>query len=73
MIEGKMKKFAKETCLLEQEFFMDPSLSVGSYVAEFAKKAGTTIEVTKFTRFEKGEGIEKKVDNLAEEVAKLSK
>ena len=73
MIEGKMKKFAKEICLEEQEFFKDPSKSVGGYVAEMAKKLGTEISITRFTRFEKGEGLEKKVDNLAEEVAKLQK
>jgi len=73
MIEGKMKKFAKEICLLEQEFFKDTSMSVGAYVQAFAKKVSTDIKVVKFTRFEKGEGLEKKTDNLAEEVAKLQK
>ncbi|MCL2847976.1 MAG: translation elongation factor Ts [Firmicutes bacterium] len=73
MIEGKMKKFAKEICLLEQEFFKDPSMSVGAYVQSYAKKVGAEIQVMRFTRFEKGEGLEKKTDNLAEEVAKMSK
>ena len=73
IIEGKLKKFSKEVCLNDQEFFKDTSISVGTYVEQFAKKADTTIKVVKFTRFEKGEGLEKKQDNLAEEVAKLQK
>jgi len=73
IIEGKLKKFAKEICLVDQEFFKDPSKSVGGYVEEAAKKIATSIKIVKFTRFEKGEGLEKKQDNLAEEVAKLQK
>jgi len=73
IIEGKMKKFSKEVCLVDQEFFKDTSLSVGAYVEQFAKKADTAIKLVRFTRFEKGDGLEKKQDNLAEEVAKLQK
>jgi len=71
IIEGKLKKFAKEICLADQEFFKDTALSVGDYVSAAAQKFGTDVRIVRFTRFEKGEGIEKKVDNLAEEVAKL--
>jgi len=73
IIAGRLKKFAKEICLVDQEFFKDTSLSVGGYVEQAAKKLGAKIEIVKFTRFERGEGLEKKSDNLAEEVAKLQK
>ena len=73
IIDGKLKKFSKEICLADQEFFKDTSLSVGAYVEQFAKKEGTTVRLVRFIRFEKGEGLEKKQDNLAEEVAKLHK
>jgi len=73
IIEGKLKKFSKEVCLADQEFFKDTSISVGTFVEQFAKKADTSIKLVRFTRFEKGEGLEKKQDNLAEEVAKLQK
>lgn len=70
IVAGKLGKFYKENCLLQQEFVKDNSMSVEEYVASVAKAAGGTIKVDSFVRFEKGEGIEKKQENFAEEIAK---
>jgi len=71
IIDGKIKKYFKEICLVEQEFFKDPSVTVGKLVENAAKTFGTAIKIIKFTKFIMGEGLEKKSENLAEEVAKL--
>lgn len=71
IIQGRIKKFYKEICLVEQEFVKNPDLTVGQLVADFGKKAGCAVNVKRFTCFVMGEGLEKKVDNLAEEVAKM--
>lgn len=73
IVQGKIGKFYKENCLLEQTFFKDDKLSVGEYVAAEAKNLGGSIAVVDVVRFERGEGIEKKEDNLADEVAKMMK
>jgi elongation factor Ts len=73
MIEGKIKKFYKENCLVEQEFVKDGDLTVGQYVAKAGKELGGDIKVVKFARFQKGEGIEKRVDDFAAEVASMVK
>lgn len=73
MIEGKIKKFYKENCLVEQEFVKDSSLTVGQYTAKVAKELGGEIKVVKFTRFQKGEGLEKRSDDFAAEVASMVK
>ncbi len=70
IVAGKLGKFFKENCLLQQEFVKDGSMSVEQYVASVAKAAGGTIEVKSFVRFEKGEGIEKKQEDFAAEIAK---
>lgn len=70
--EGKLGNFYKENCLLYQAFAKDPSITVEQLVEATAKKTGTKLEIVKFTKFVMGEGIEKRTDNLAEEVAKLS-
>ncbi|MBD5132267.1 MAG: elongation factor Ts [Clostridiales bacterium] len=70
--EGKLGNFYKENCLLYQAFAKDPSVTVEQYVEATAKKTGTKLEIVRFTKFVMGEGIEKRTDNLAEEVAKLS-
>jgi elongation factor Ts len=59
--------------LLEQAFVKENKSTVKQYVDGVAKAAGTTIEITKFVRFERGEGIEKKEDNFAEEIASMIK
>ena len=73
IVMGGIAKFYKEICLLQQPFVKDGDVSVEQHVADVAKAAGTTIKVVGFTRFEKGEGIEKRQDNLAEEIAKMVK
>lgn len=70
--ENKLGKFFEENCLLYQAFAKDPSITVEQLVAQTAKKTGTKLDVVKFNKFVMGEGIEKRTDNLAEEVAKLS-
>ena len=73
MIKGRLEKQLKEVCLLEQPFVKNPDLTIKQLVAETAKKVGAEIEVVKVVRFEVGEGIEKKEENFAEEVAKQLK
>ena len=70
IVAGKLGKFYKENCLLQQEFVKDNSMSVEQYVASVAKSLGGTITLKNAVRFEKGEGIEKKQENFAEEIAK---
>ena len=65
-----MKKELKEACLLEQSFVKDSDLTVGQYVANAARELGKPVEVVEMLRYEVGEGIEKKEENFAEEVAK---
>ena len=73
IVMGGLNKYYSEICLLQQPFVKDDKVSVEQHVAAVAKELGTTITVKAYTRFEKGEGIEKKQDDLAEEVAKLIK
>ena len=73
MVSGKIGKYFKENCLVEQPFVKNGDQSVGQYVAETAKALGGSIKVKGFTRFEKGEGLEKREDNFAEEVAGMMK
>lgn len=70
---GKLNKFYEENCLLQQEFVKDSSMSVEKYIASSAKTLGGSIEFTSAVRFEKGEGIEKKQENFADEIASLVK
>ena len=71
MLEGHVVKFCKENCLMQQEFVKNGDLTVEQYVAEMAKKAGGAMRVVSFVRFEKGEGLQKREDNFAEEVASM--
>mgnify|MGYP003369250277 CR=1 FL=1 len=73
MIKGRLEKQLKEVCLLEQPFVKNGDLTINQLVAETAKKVGAEIEVVNVVRFEVGEGIEKKEENFAEEVAKQLK
>ena len=73
IVEGKIGKFYKENCLVEQAFVMDGDINVGKYVANVAKELGTEIKLVDFVRMEKGEGIEKRVDDFAAEVASMVK
>ena len=70
MIIGRLNKELKEVCLLDQIYVKDGDLTVGKYVEQAAKAAGASMSIKKFIRFETGEGLEKKEENFAEEVAK---
>ena len=72
IVEGKMGKYYKENCLIEQTFIMD-DIAVGKYIDNVAKELGGSIKVVDFVRLEKGEGIEKRVDDFASEVASMVK
>ncbi len=72
MVLGKIGKFYDTNCLLEQEYVKDDSKKVKAYVADEAKALGINLAINSFYRFEKGEGIEKRSDDLAAEVAKLT-
>ena len=65
---GRIGKFYKEVCLVEQEYVRDSSLSVKQVIAECEKALGAKITVDKFVRYEMGEGLQKKEENLADEV-----
>ena len=73
IVMGKLGKFYAENCLLQQEFVKDNSVTVEKYIAASAKALGGSIAFAGAVRFEKGEGIEKRQDDLAAEVAKLVK
>ncbi len=73
IVEGKIGKYYKENCLVDQQFVMDGDLTVGKYVEKTAKEIGKDIKIAAFVRFEKGEGIEKRVDDFASEVASMVK
>ena len=73
MVEGRIKKYYKDVCLLDQDFVKDSSKTVSQVINEAILSIGEKISVRRFTRYEMGEGLEKRVDNLAEEVAKMSK
>jgi len=70
MVEGRLTKALKEICLVDQEYVKDGELTVGQYLESVAKAVGGKISVARFVRYEKGEGIEKKEENFAEEVSK---
>ena len=71
IVMGKINKYYKENCLVDQEFVKDNKLTVAQYVKNVAKELGGKIEIKKFVRFEKGEGIEKRQDDFAAEVASM--
>ncbi len=73
MVEGRIHKFYKEICLLEQEFVKDTSKTVKEVINEAILAIGEKINVRRFVRYEMGEGLEKRQDNLAEEIAKMTK
>jgi elongation factor Ts len=73
MVTGKMEKFYGEACLLEQPYIRDDKSTVAQYVARQAKEHGCSYVVTRFTRYKLGEGIEKRGDDFASEVASYMK
>ena len=73
MVMGRIGKFYKENCLVDQEFVKDPELTIAKYTDKVAKELGGDIKIVKFVRYEKGEGLEKRVDDFASEVAGMVK
>ncbi len=70
MVEGRIKKFYEDVCLLNQHFVKNPDLTIKDLLTEATLKIGEKISIRRFVRYELGEGMEKRNDNLAEEVAK---
>ena len=68
MVEGRVKKYYDEFCLLNQVFVKDPSLTIEKLVKSYGDKMGKTLSIKRFTRFEMGEGLEKRNDDFAAEV-----
>ncbi len=72
MVIGKLGKFYENNCLLDMDYIKDDDLKVGKYVEKTAKELGAALKIVSFERFEKGEGIQKKEENFADEIAKLA-
>lgn len=68
MTEGRISKYFQEVCLLEQDFVKDPSKTINQLLTETSSTIGEKITIRRFVRFEMGEGLEKKVDNFADEI-----
>ena len=73
MVEGRIEKYYKEVCLLEQPFVKNPDITVQDLVNEATLASGEKIAIRRFTRYELGEGIEKKVSDLASEINELTR
>jgi len=73
MIEGRLNKEMTDFCLLEQEYVKDSETNVAGYLKSVGKELGADVAVKRFVRYETGEGLEKKVENFAEEVSKAMK
>ncbi len=69
MVEGRVKKYYDENCLLNQAFIKDPSVSIAKYIEAVGKEMGKELSIKRYTRFEMGEGLEKRNDDFAAEVA----
>ena len=72
MVEGRISKFYDEYCLMEQQFVKDPEIKVKDLLNSLVAVIGEKITVRRFVRFERGEGIEKKESNLADEIAEMT-
>jgi len=73
IVEGQIKKWAAEICLMDQKFVKNPDLTIDQYLKETIARIGENVVIRRFNRFELGEGLEKRQDNFAEEVAKQLK
>ena len=73
IVEGKVGKFYENNCLMHQAYVKDDSMTVEKYVASVAKELGGSIKVTGYVRYDKGEGLEKREENFADEIAKMVK
>ena len=72
IVDGRMGSFYERVCLTEQKYVKEDSITVGQYTAQTAKALGADIKVASFVLYEKGEGLEKREDNFAEEIAQLT-
>ena len=68
IVEGRISKFYKEVCLMEQQYILDTDTTIGQMVNDQVVKVGEKISIRRFVRYEMGEGLEKRQDNFAEEV-----
>lgn len=73
MVAGRIEKYYKEVCLMEQPFVKDPDKTISDLITESIAKIGENISIRRFTRYQMGEGIEKKEENFAEEVMSFVK
>ncbi len=73
MVDGRIEKFFKEVCLLEQPFIKDPDKTVKDILTEKISTIGENMNIRRFARFERGEGLEKRQDDFADEVANMVK
>ncbi len=73
IVEGRIEKYYKEVCLLEQPFVKNPDITVNDLVNEATLASGEKISVRRFTRYECGEGIERKVSDLQSEIDEMTK
>lgn len=72
-VEGRLKKYLKEICLLDQPYIKNPEITIDTYLRNTAAKIGENINIRRFQRFEVGEGLEKKEENFAKEVSEQIK
>lgn len=72
MVEGRIEKYYKEVCLMEQPFVKDPDITIKELIAQKINKIGENISIRRFVRYELGEGLQKREDDFAAEVAKMS-
>ena len=73
IVDGNIEKYYKENCLTEQIFVKNPDVNINTLTAQVAKAIGANLKLVSFQRFERGEGIEKRQDNFAEEIASMMK
>ena len=73
MVSGRIGKYYETNCLEDQAYVKDDSVSVGKYIENCAKEFGGSVKLNSFYRYEKGEGLQKREDNFAEEIANLVK
>lgn len=73
MVEGRVKKYYQDVCLMEQAYVKDSSMTISQYINEMILKIGEKISIRRFVRYEMGEGLEKRHDDLAAEVEKQMK
>ncbi len=71
MVEGRIKKYLKENCLLDQPYVKDPDMTIGAYLKQMISDVGENMRIRRYVRFELGEGLEKKTHDLAAEVAEM--